>query len=96
MDMHKLFTEHPSSVGESYGEHLVHASYFAGRMMLAGLACMLHALLPFVCVRTGSQAIEELNAKMLARRRAPSQAAMPHPPTSELHSPPTYHRARAR
>ena len=92
MGMHKLFTEHPASVGETYGEHLVHASYFGGRMILAGLACMLHALLPFLCVRTGSQAIEELNAKMLARR----QAASRHPPPSELHSPPTYHRARAR
>ena len=88
MDMHRLFTEHPASVGETYGEHLVHASCFGGRMVLAGLACMLHALLPFLCVRTGSQAIEELNAKMLARRR--------HPPASELHSPPTYRRARAR
>jgi hypothetical protein len=72
MDMHRLFTEHPASVGETYGEHLVHASYFGSRMVLAGLACMLHALLPFLCVRTGSQAIEELNAKMLARRLASS------------------------
>jgi len=88
MDMHRLFTEHPASVVETYGEHLVHASCFGGRMVLAGLACMLHALLPFLFVRTGSQAIEELNAKMLARRR--------HPPASELHSPPTYRRARAR
>jgi hypothetical protein len=88
MDMHRLFTEHPASVGETYGEHLVHASYFGGRMVLAGLACILHALLPFLCVRTGSQAIEELNAKMLARRR--------HPQASESHSPPTYRRARAR
>ena len=92
MDMHRLFTEHPASVGETYGEHLVHASYFGGRMVLAGLACMLHALLPFLCVRTGSQAIEELNAKMLARRQASSR----HPTASELHSPPTYRRARAR
>jgi hypothetical protein len=92
MVMHKLFTQHPASIGETYGEHLVHASCFGARMILAGLACMLHALLPFLCVRTGSQAIEELNAKMLARRQAPSH----HPPASELHSPPTYHRARAR
>lgn len=69
MDMHKLFTEHPGSVGETYSEHLAHASYFGGRMIMAGLACMLHALLPFLFVSTGSQAIEELNAKMLARRR---------------------------
>jgi len=92
MDMHRLFTEHPESIGETYGEHLVHASYFGSRMIVAGLACMLHALLPFLCVRTASQAIEELNAKMLARRLAPK----PHPPTSESHSPPTYRRARAR
>lgn len=90
--MHKLFTEHPASVGETYGEHLVHASCFGGRMILAGLACLLHALLPFLCVRTGSRAIEELNAKMLARRQAPRRP----PPASELHSPPTYRRARAR
>lgn len=92
MDMRRLFTEHPASVGETYGEHLVHASYFGGRMILAGFACMLHALLPFVCVRTGSQAIEQLNAQMLARREASKR----HPPVCELHSPPTYHRARAR
>jgi hypothetical protein len=88
MDLHRLFNEHPQSVGETYGQHLVHASYFGGRMILAGFACMLHALLPFAFVRTGSQAIEELNAQMLARRRLP--------PANELHSPPTYHRARAR
>jgi hypothetical protein len=33
---------------------------------------MLHAFLPFIFVRTGSQAINELHARML--RRAPSQA----------------------
>jgi hypothetical protein len=88
MDPHRLFTEHPESVGETYGQHLVHASFFGARMVLAGLACMVHALLPFLFVRTGSQAIEELNARMLARRHRPL--------ASELHSPPTYRRARAR
>jgi len=39
-------------------------------MVVAGLACMVHAVLPFVFVRTGSQAIEELNAEMLAVKRA--------------------------
>jgi hypothetical protein len=70
MDLHRLFTEHPESVGETYAEHMVRASCFGGRMVLAGLACMLHALLPFVFVRTGSQAIEQLNAQMLATKRA--------------------------
>jgi Family of unknown function (DUF6356) len=75
MDMHKLFTEHPESVGETYGEHMVRASCFGGRMIVAGLACMLHAWLPFIFVRTGSQAINELHARMQATlSRGPSQA----------------------
>jgi hypothetical protein len=64
----RLFTEHPASVGESYAEHLVAASGFAGRMFIASLACFLHALLPFLCVKTGSRAIAELNDRMVANR----------------------------
>ena len=70
MNLHRLFTEHPESVGETYGEHLVRATCFGGRMVLAGLACMLHALVPFVFVRTGSIAVTELNEQMLAVKRA--------------------------
>jgi len=76
MNLQRLFTEHPKSVDETYGEHMVRASCFGGRMMVAGLACMVHALLPFIFVRTGSQAIDELYARMQATRRraAPSPA----------------------
>ena len=70
MNLHRLFTEHPESVGETYTEHLVRATCFGGRMVLAGLACMLHALLPFVFVRTGSEAVAELNEQILAVKRA--------------------------
>ncbi len=70
MDVQRLFNQHPESVGETYGEHMVRAWWFGGRMVLAGVACMVHALLPFVFVRTGSQAIEALNAEMLAVKRA--------------------------
>ena len=65
----RLFTDHPASVGESYAEHLVTASGFGLRMMLAGLACMIHALLPFLFVKTGSVQIGTLHDKMLANRR---------------------------
>jgi hypothetical protein len=74
MSLHRLFTEHPESVDETYGQHLVRAWGFGGRMVLAGLACMLHALLPFIFVHTGSEAIDELHARMQAtRRRAASR-----------------------
>ena len=73
----RLFTEHPESVHETYGEHMVRASSFGGRMVLAGLACMLHSVLPFIFVHTGSAAIDELHARMQATRR---RAALSKPP----------------
>jgi hypothetical protein len=72
MDISRWFTSHPASVGESYGEHLTTATSFGGRMVLAGIACMLHGLLPFLFVRTGSRAVSELNAQLIARRPAGS------------------------
>jgi hypothetical protein len=69
MDVFKMFTAHPESLGESYGEHLAAASSFGARMILAGIACMLHGLMPFLFSRTGSRAIIELNERMLARKK---------------------------
>jgi hypothetical protein len=65
----RAFTEHPTSVGESYSEHLGQALCFGGRMIFAGVACLVHGLLPFLFVRTGSRAIAELNERMIANRR---------------------------
>jgi len=65
----RWFTAHPSSVGESYFEHLRIASGFALRMLLGGLACLVHAFLPFLFVRTGSNCIAQLNERMMARRQ---------------------------
>jgi hypothetical protein len=76
MSLEKLFTEHPQSVGETYWEHMGNASYFGIRMVLAGLACLVHAVLPFMFVNTGSRAIEHLHARMSARRSR-SVAALP-------------------
>jgi Family of unknown function (DUF6356) len=69
MDLHRLFTEHPASVGESYWAHLLRACWFAGRLLLAAGACFIHALLPFLFVKTGSQAITQLYAAMVTQRR---------------------------
>jgi hypothetical protein len=73
MSISKLFTEHPAAVGESYFGHLLAASSFGVRMMFAGFACMVHAVLPFVFVDTGSRAVAELH-EHLAARRNPAQA----------------------
>jgi hypothetical protein len=72
MDIQRLFNEHPASVGESYWEHLLRASWFAGKMLTGAGACFIHALLPFLFVRTGSETIVQLHTAMVAsRRRAP-------------------------
>ncbi len=76
MSMNKLFSEHPASVGETYLEHLAHASRFAARMMVGGAACLVHAVLPFLFVKSASHTIEELNERMVLHRskRSPSEA----------------------
>ncbi|MGH8140440.1 MAG: DUF6356 family protein [Steroidobacteraceae bacterium] len=69
MELSHLFTAHPASVGESYWTHLLRAASFGSRMMLAGGACMVHAIFPFLFVTTGSSAITELHAAMVTGRR---------------------------
>ncbi len=64
----RLFTAHPRSVGESYSQHLLQAGGFGMRMIFGGLACLVHALLPFLFCKTGSRAIAALNERMAARR----------------------------
>lgn len=65
----RLFTAHPAAVGESYFEHMGVAGSFGGRLVLAGLACLVHAILPFLCVKTGSNAIRSLHHDMVSHRR---------------------------
>jgi hypothetical protein len=69
------FTEHPASVGETYGEHMVSAWGFAARMAFGAAACFVHGILPFLCVTTGSRTIRELYARMVSHRvRATQQS----------------------
>ena len=64
----RLFTDHPRSVGETYFEHMGMAFGFAASLAWAALACLVHALLPFLFVRTGSQIIDELHDRMVRNR----------------------------
>ena len=66
--LRKAFTEHPSSVGETYFEHLAMASSFGLRMIVGGFACMLHGLFPFLFVKTGSKQIQTLHGRMIVNR----------------------------
>ncbi len=63
------FTEHPAAAGETYLVHLRTAAGFGFQMVFAGIACLVHALLPFLFVRTGSDCICRLYERMQTRRR---------------------------
>lgn len=64
----RLFVDHPASVGESYVQHLFTASHFAVRMVIGGVACFLHGIFPFLCTKTGSAIICELQQTMITHR----------------------------
>lgn len=69
MALKTLFTEHPASVDETYGQHLAHASAFGLRMILGGFACLLHGIFPFLFVKTGSKQISTLHDRMVVNRK---------------------------
>lgn len=65
----KLLMAHPRDIGETYGEHAGHAVYIGLKMLGAGLACLVHAALPGLFVRTASEAVEDIQNLMSKRTR---------------------------
>jgi len=60
----RMFTEHPASVDESYGEHFVFANSFGIKMILGGLACCLHGIFPWMFECTGSNTVRKLHGTL--------------------------------
>ncbi|HSD69700.1 MAG TPA: DUF6356 family protein [Woeseiaceae bacterium] len=75
MSIRSKFTEHPASVGETYGQHFMAAMGFSGSLIYAAVCCALHAVFPFLCERTGSRAITDLYDRMTVNRQRQAQAA---------------------
>ena len=75
--MLRAFTEHPASVDETYSEHMVMAAGFSWRLLLASLACIVHAFLPFLFEKTGSRMITDLHDRMVSNRNRHGPAAAP-------------------
>lgn len=62
-----LMTQHPQSVGETYGQHFRFAIGFAGWLFLAAGAAAIHALLPFTFQHTASGILRRLCKKIEQR-----------------------------
>jgi Family of unknown function (DUF6356) len=65
----RSFVDHPHSVGETYREHFAVATGFGVRLIAAGLACLVHALVPGWFTRTGSRAVRVLACELEERAR---------------------------
>lgn len=66
-----LFLRHPTEQGETYVQHFRVAASVGGPMVVAGLACLVHATFPFWFKTTASRALIVLSDRV--RRRSPSQ-----------------------
>ncbi|MFL6857023.1 MAG: DUF6356 family protein [Allosphingosinicella sp.] len=65
-------TKHLREAGETYFEHFGVAAGFGLRMLGGGLGCLVHAVCPFLCQRTGSDTVRGLNATLCKRADKPN------------------------
>ena len=70
--MKQLFTDHPATVGETYGQHMGSALSFAGPLFVAACCCLVHAVLPFVFEKTASGKVQDLYRRMVTNRHSAS------------------------
>lgn len=63
-----VFTRHPAMTGETYGEHFAFAASVGSRLVLAGLAALVHAVLPFLFKTTASRLLHAVHSDVEQRR----------------------------
>lgn len=64
MKIRNYFTEHPSSIGESYRQHFRVATLYSAQLFLAAGACAVHAVIPNLFTTTASTKITDLHNQM--------------------------------
>jgi Family of unknown function (DUF6356) len=69
----RLFLAHPRKVGENYLEHGAFALRFGSRLLLAGMAALVHAIVPCLCETTASRLILAMHDDIVARRTKANQ-----------------------
>ena len=75
-----LFLAHPRRVGETYFEHQKVACSFSIRLLLAGVACLIHAVVPGLFERAASSTVFALRDEMerrIARQIVPCRDSGP-------------------
>jgi hypothetical protein len=67
--MGRLFTDHPRSLGMSWAAHGIGAVGIAFRLIGAGVACLIHAVVPAWFTQTAGKTITTMHDE-IARRKA--------------------------
>jgi len=73
--LERWFTDHPADVNESYGQHFVQASAFAGGLLVCAFCCFVHALIPGLFTTSASARVDCMHDKM--HNRGSQQSADP-------------------
>lgn len=66
----RIFLDHPQSVDETYTEHMRFAAGFSFWLIVAGLAALVHAVVPALCETTASRIVRRLHDRMTNRGAA--------------------------
>ena len=66
--MRNFFTEHPNSIGETYSEHFRFAIRNGFSLFIGGIACIIHAVFPFVFTTIASRTVYAINKNLTQRQ----------------------------
>ena len=61
--INRIFLDHPSSVNETFLQHMAFALKFAGLLFAAAFAALVHAIVPCLFQKTASGIIAKLYAR---------------------------------
>lgn len=75
MEMRRAFTEHPASVGETYGEHMRVSLGFARTLAVAAGAALVHAVVPSMCTKSASTRIRAMHETISTGARGATHTA---------------------
>ena len=64
----RLFVHHPRSLGMSWGGHGIGAVKIAFELIGAGVACLIHAVVPGWFTQTAGKTVERMHDHMIKRR----------------------------
>ena len=66
--IHRLFVEHPRSLGMSWSKHGAGAVMIGATLVGAGAACLIHALVPGWFSQTAGKTVERMHDHMMRRK----------------------------